>query len=470
MSKKKTEDKYLSERMAKSISPIDGRYGKKTAHLSKYFSEFALMEKRTEIELRYLLALDKTKLFPKFKKKELSKIKNILKYFKYEYYLKIKEIEKKLNHDVKAVEVFLIEELSLKNPNMIHFGLTSEDVNNLSFTLLLKEYLENEQIPQFEKIIKELVKKASDWKSDVFPARTHGQMASPTTGGKVISIFLDRLFLQYKQLNKFKFYGKFNGATGNYSAMYSAFPKFNWMKFSNDFIKSLDLIQNDSTSQIESHDFWAEYFSITTRINNILIDMDRDVWMYLMLGNFTIGAKKGEVGSSTMPHKINPINFENSEGNLELSNAMLEFFIHKLTKSRLQRDLSDSTVSRNLGVGLSHSFLGISEAIVGLSKIKMNKIYCKNEVENHPELLAEPIQTILRRVGLKNPYDEMKKLTRGKSVTKKTIVKFIDNLKVDKKVKDELKKIDVVNYIGQAEKITQSVVNKMNKYFNNELH
>ncbi|MEA3500439.1 MAG: adenylosuccinate lyase [Candidatus Marinimicrobia bacterium] len=464
MSKIESENKFTTEQMAKSISPLDGRYGKKTFHLGEYFSEFALMKKRTEVELKYLLALNETGLFVKFTKKEVLNIKNILKDFKLEYYSEIKNIEKKLNHDVKSVEVFLIEKLSLKNPNMIHFGLTSEDINNLSYSLLLKEYLKNEQLLQIEKMMKIIFEKADEWKSTIFPARTHGQMASPTTAGKEMSVFLNRLFLQYKRLSKFKFCGKLNGATGNYSAMYSAFPKYNWIKFSNNFIKSLGLVPNEVTTQIDSHDIWAEYFSIIIQINNILIDLDKDIWLYLMLGYFTISSNKNEVGSSTMPHKINPINFENSEGNLELSNSMLEFFIRKLTNSRLQRDLSDSTVSRNLGVGLTHAFLGLNETITGLKKVNVNIEKCKNEIESHPELLAEPIQTILRRVGLKDPYNEMKKLTRGKIITEKIINNFIENLQVDKTVKNELKKLSVVNYIGQAEKVTQNVLNKVKKY------
>lgn len=461
---KKSEDKNKFIGVVQPISPLDGRYGKKTVRLGKYFSEFALMQKRTEVELKYLIALNETGLFVKFTKKEMSNIKNIINDFKLEYYSEIKNIEKKLNHDVKSVEVFLIEKLSLKNPNMIHFGLTSEDVNNLSYSLLLKEYLKNEQLPQVEKMMKTFFEKADGWKSTIFPARTHGQMASPTTAGKEISVFLNRLFLQYKRLNKFKFCGKLNGATGNYSAMYSTFPKYNWIKFSNEFVEGLDLVPNEVTTQIDSHDIWAEYFSIIIQINNILIDLDKDIWLYLMLGYFTISSNKNEVGSSTMPHKINPINFENSEGNLELSNSMLEFFIRKLTNSRLQRDLSDSTVSRNLGVGLTHAFLGLNETITGLKKVNINEEKCKNEIENHPELLAEPIQTILRRAGFKDPYYEMKKLTRGKMITGKTITKFIGNLKCGKNVKDELYKLDVLNYIGKAEKITKNVLNKVKNY------
>ncbi len=464
MSINKLECECLKEQMAKSISPIDGRYGKKTAHLGQYFSEFALMQKRTEVELQYLIALNNTGLFEKFTEMELSNIKNILSDFKNEYFVKIKTIENKLNHDVKSVEVFLIEELSLKNPNMIHFGLTSEDVNNLSYSLLLKEYLENEQISQIKNVMKNIYEKADNWKSIVFPARTHGQMASPTTAGKEMSVFLNRIFEQYKRLSKFKFCGKFNGATGNYSASYSAFPEYDWIKFSNEFIKSLGLIPNEATTQIDSHDVWAEYFSIIAQINSILIDLNKDIWLYLMLGNLAISSNKDEVGSSTMPHKINPINFENSEGNLELSNSMLEFFIRKLTNSRLQRDLSDSTVSRNLGVGLAHSFLGMNETIVGLKKVVVNEERCKNEVENHPELLAEPIQTILRRVGVKDPYNEMKKLTRGKIITEQMIIKFIENLQVDEIVKNELLKLKVVDYIGQAEKVAQNILEKVKKH------
>jgi adenylosuccinate lyase len=444
--------------MFKEISPLDGRYASRLSALGEYFSEFALMRARVLVELRFLEALDETGLFEKLTSEEHVQIKQVGKNFSEQDYLEIKEIEKTLNHDVKSCEVFLIKKLGLKNPNMIHFGLTSEDVNNLSYNFLFRDYLKYEQLPQLKDLIRELLVHAENWKDVPFPARTHGQMASPSTGGKEMAVYISRLVRQIEQLDKFKFLGKLNGATGNYSALWSAFPNYDWLGFSRSFMEKHGLECNEVTTQIEDHDTWALYFSITRQINNIVIDLNRDVWFYLTLGYLVISADKGAVGSSTMPHKVNPINFENSEGNLQISNALLTGLIDKLGNSRLQRDLSDSTVSRNIGVALAHSYLALQETIKGLKKLGINEARCREELENHPELLAEPIQTILRKEGVEDPYNLLKEITRGKRISKNELAEFIDKLAVSEQAKTQLKALDTKTYIGWAPKICRNVI------------
>ena len=444
--------------MIKEISPLDGRYADRLSHLGEYFSEFSLMRMRVMVELRYLLALDESGLFEKFTSDETKKIQFYQGNFCDVDYQRIKEIEKTTNHDVKSCEIFLQEKLSLNQPNMIHFGLTSEDVNNLAYTFLFKEYLEKEQLSQLETILKILIDHAEAWQDTPFPARTHGQMASPSTGGKEMTVFLTRLLRQYEKLKSFTFLGKLNGATGNYSALKAAFPKFDWIAFSEKFMKKYGLKNNPVTTQIEDHDTWAEYFSITKQINNIILDMDRDIWLYLTLGYLAISAEKDAVGSSTMPHKVNPINFENSEGNMQVSIALLNGLIDKLGNSRLQRDLSDSTVTRNIGVALAHSYLAIQETTKGLKKLNINPVRCEHELKTHPELLAEPIQTILRREGIENPYNLLKDFTRGQDISEDELGKFIDQLDIGDPVKAELKSLSVMSYLGNAQKISARAV------------
>ena len=446
------------KRMIKEISPLDGRYADRLSHLGEYFSEFALMRMRVMVELRFLLALDESGLFEKFTADEIKRIQYYQDNFSDTNYQRIKEIEKTTNHDVKSCEIFLQEKLNLKQPNLIHFGLTSEDVNNLAYTFLFKEYLEKDQLSQLETILKILVDHAGAWQDIPFPARTHGQMASPSTGGKEMAVFLTRLLRQYEKLKSFIFLGKLNGATGNYSALKAAFPDFNWIAFSEKFMQKYGLKSNPVTTQIEDHDTWAEYFSVTKQINNIILDIDRDIWLYLTLGYLAISAEKGAVGSSTMPHKVNPINFENSEGNMQVSIALLNGLIDKLGNSRLQRDLSDSTVTRNIGVALAHSYLAIQETAKGLKKLSINAVRCEHELKSHPELLAEPIQTILRRQGIENPYNLLKDFTRGQDVSEDELGKFIDQLDIADQVKAELKSLSVVSYLGYAQKITGQAV------------
>jgi len=444
----------------KPISPLDGRYSSRLAHLGEYFSEFALMRMRVHVELRFLLALDKTGFFPKLSDGEQKNITRQENGFTEADFARIKEIEADINHDVKACEVFLREKLGLAHPNMIHFGLTSEDVNNLAYSLLLKAYVEEQQIPQLRELMTHLLNHCRNWKAVPFPARTHGQMASPTTAGKEMAVFLSRLLKLYQRLKNFKFCAKLNGATGNYSALLAAFPNYDWINFSEEFMQANSLDANLITTQIEDHDNWAEYFSIVRQINHVVLDLDRDIWLYLTLGYLLISADKGAVGSSTMPHKVNPINFENSEGNLQLSTAMLNGLTDKFGQSRLQRDLSDSTVERNIGVALSHSWLAVSETIRGLKKLAVNEARCLEELNAHPELLAEPIQTILRREGVDDPYSLLKDITRGKRVTREELTALADKLNLRPEVRDELKKLSTTTYIGAAEQICGRVIEK----------
>ncbi len=449
--------------MLKAISPLDGRYGQRVGKLGDYFSEYALMGARVWVELQYLPALDKTGVFPSLNKREIKRIESLSQSFGKEDYHKIKAIEAELNHDVKACEVFLGDALKLRYPNMIHFGLTSEDINNIAHTLLIKKYRDEEQLPQVRELLLFLAERIREWKALPFPSRTHGQMASPTTAGKEMAVFASRLLRQFKALRALRFRGKCNGATGNYSALAVAAPGTDWIKFSKDFLKALDLEMNPATTQIEDHDTWAEYFSLTERINNILLDMNTDIWTGLMLGYFRQKPSKNEVGSSTMPHKVNPINFENSEGNIGISNVLLHHFSEKLTRSRLQRDLSDSTVERNFGVALGHAFLAAEESRRGLEKITVNTEYCEKALHAYPELLAEPIQTILRREHFENPYDMLKNLTRGQSMSIAQLNKFINALKVSDGVRKELTELRTHTYTGLAEKICNEVLREISK-------
>lgn len=444
--------------MQHPISPLDGRYGSKLEQLSHYFSEKALMRMRTKVELMYLLALNDTQLFTPMNEVGKRSILRALDEFTEEDYQQIKTIERTTNHDVKAVEIFLREKLSLQDNNLIHFALTSEDINNLAHSLLLKEYLEEVHLPQIKELIKKLAALANDWKSIPFPARTHGQKASPSTAGKELAVFINRLVRQYKKLKDFRFSGKINGAVGNYSAMLAAFPDYDWIHFSNKFLENIGLEANIATTQIEDHDTWAAYFNITRQINNIVMDLDVDCWLYISRDLFSEQTKEGEVGSSTMPHKVNPINFENSEGNLSLSNALLVALSDRLCRSRMQRDLSDSTVSRNIGVGLAHSHLAIKETLKGLNKLKINKELCISELNNSPELLAEPIQTILKTANVDDPYNLLKAYTRGKKLSSQDINNFITSLDVPDRLKERMRLFTPINYIGDAVRVCELVL------------
>ena len=449
--------------MLKAISPLDGRYGERVEKLGDYFSEYALMGARVWFELQYLLALDRTGVFPALAKREVKRIEKLSGSFAKADFDRIKEIEAEIDHDVKACELYLADALKLRHPNMIHFGLTSEDVNNTAHSLLLKKYRDEQQLPQLRELLDMLGGRIGDWKSLPFPARTHGQMASPTTAGKEMAVFASRILRQYKALKALRFRAKCNGSTGNYSALHAAAPDVDWITFSQEFLASLDLDMNPATTQIEDHDTWSEYFSVSARINTVILDMDADIWNYLMLGYLRQKSAQAEVGSSTMPHKVNPINFENSEGNAGIANALLLHFTRKLPRSRLQRDLSDSTVERNFGTALGHGYLAIAETMRGLAKLEVNSAGCEKELDAYPELLAEPVQTILRREDFDRPYDMLKNLSRGRSMSVADLNRFINSLKVTDKVRKELTELRSRSYTGLAEKICNEVLREIKK-------
>lgn len=440
-----------------AISPIDGRYRPKTMELSNYFSEFALIKYRVKIEVLYLIELSKVKVVRKLSVKEKKLLTSLFENFTLGEAGRVKAIEKKINHDVKSVEYFVKEKItksSLKDLNeFVHFALTSEDVTNLAYSLMIKDCLNEIYFPTLDNLIRQINLLVKRYKNIPMLARTHGQPASPTTLGKEFGVFVYRLKRQTKTFPKLT--GKLNGAVGNYNAHQIAYPKVNWIKFSQEFINGIGLQPNLVTTQIENHDCWAELFQVMVRVNNILIDFNRDMWTYISLDYLKQKPKKGEVGSSTMPHKVNPIDFENSEGNLGIANSIFNHLANELPISRLQRDLTDSTVERNIGVAFAHTLLALKSTLKGLGKIELNHEVIKTDLENHPEVVAEAIQVILRREGVKMPYEELKKLTRGKKVTLKNLHQFIDRLKVSARVKKELKQITPENYVGLAKKLTK---------------
>ncbi len=448
-----------------TVNPLDGRYKDKVADLIPYFSEYALMKYRVMMEGEYLIALSsygKTKL----RKFNPTEIKNIRKLYDLSEkdFEKIKKIEETTNHDVKAVEYFIKEKLketTLKNElEWVHFSLTSEDTNNVAYALLLSDALDKTIVPKIKEVISKLNDLAKKYKSLPMLARTHGQSASPTTFGKEIKVFVARLEKKLEKLQSIKIEAKLNGATGNYNAHLAAYPKNDWINFSKKYIESfntkaraLKLKANTHTTQIECHDSYIEIFDNLKHINTILIGLNQDIWRYISDNYIGQIPKKGETGSSTMPHKVNPIDFENSEGNLGLANALFEFFARKLPISRLQRDLSDSTVERSFGTAFGHSYLAYLSLLKGLGKISVNENKIKEDLNNHPEVIAEAIQTILRREGASMPYEKLKELTRGKEITLADIHTFIKNLEVSNNLKKELLKITPENYTGLASKL-----------------
>lgn len=441
-----------------AISPLDGRYHGSTLELAGYFSEFALIKSRARIELKYLLALDEANLFPRLHKSQRNRVKDFLRNFPQSYAVRVKEIEKTVNHDVKALEYFLRDALRLRNPNMIHFGLTSEDVNNLAYSSIFQEFKVSCLLPVLRRLVLDLCNIAELWQDCPFPTRTHGQLASPSTAGKEIAVFVGRLAKLYNRIIRAVFSGKLNGATGNYSAMLAAFPDYDWLGFSRRFVEDFGFDFNLATTQIEDHDSWAEFFNLVRQVNNVVIDLNQDFWNYLALGLFNETAPAEEVGSSTMPHKINPVRFENSEGNLHVANSILIMLSEKLTRSRMQRDLSDSTVTRNVGTALSHSYLGIRQTIAGLKRINLNQAVCLETLRGSEFLLAEPIQTILRTETCDDPYQWLKELSRGKAITRKSLEAFIDRLQVPPEIKQRLKNQKVEQYVGIAGKICRETL------------
>lgn len=438
-----------------AISPIDGRYRSQVQHLDDYFSEYALIRYRVLVEVEYFLFLSKKKLFPlsaPIRKHLLSVMEN----FSLEDAQLIKKTEKITNHDVKAVEYFLktkLEELGVDTAGVqewIHFGLTSQDINNTAIPLLWKHAVEFEYLPGILNLKRQLQVLAEEWNEIPMLARTHGQPASPTRLGKEIMVFIERIENQVEQLIQAPFSAKFGGATGNFNAHYVAFPKKDWAKLGNEFVEgTLGLQRQQYTTQIEHYDNLAAHFDGIKRINTILIDFCRDIWTYVSMDYFKQKIKKGEVGSSAMPHKVNPIDFENAEGNLGIANALFEHFSAKLPISRLQRDLTDSTVLRNVGVPFAHTILSLKSIEKGLDKLVLHREKLHQDLENNWAVVAEAIQTVLRRENYPKPYEALKALTRGNAgITKQSMHRFIDGLKVSASLKKELKKITPHNYVG----------------------
>lgn len=435
-----------------AISAIDGRYRKQVQHLDEYFSEYGLMKYRVQVEIAYLLFLEKKGFFSLSGKvsKHLVKLSND---FGPEDAQEIKQIEFTTNHDVKAVEYFLKNELEKSGgktaKEWVHFGLTSQDINNTATPLLWKHAIEYEYLPGLLNLNAQLKLLAEEWKDIPMLAHTHGQPASPTRLGKEIMVFVERIENQIGQFIGIPFTGKFGGATGNFNAHHVAFPKTDWKKFANEFVHQIGLSRQQHTTQIEHYDNLAAHFDCMKRINNILIDFSRDIWTYVSMEYFKQRTKKGEIGSSAMPHKVNPIDFENAEGNLGLANSLFEHLSSKLPISRLQRDLTDSTVLRNIGVPFAHTLIAFRSIEKGLGKLIINDAKIHEDLENNWAVVAEAIQTILRRENHPNPYEALKSLTRGNAqVDKKVIHSFIDSLEIKDSIKKELKKITPHNYTG----------------------
>lgn len=439
-----------------AISPIDGRYRSKTISLSPYFSEEALIKYRVLVEVEYFIALREADLpqLAKIDKSIYDSLRAIYKNFSTEDALWIKETEKTTNHDVKAVEYFIkskFDGLGLQEyKEFIHFGLTSQDINNTAIPLSTKEAFENVYLPGLVSVIAKLKELAMEWKDIPMLARTHGQPASPTRLGKEILVFVERLEEQMRLLFNVPFAAKFGGATGNYNAHKVAYPNTDWRKFGSDFVEnSLGLHHSFPTTQIEHYDHFAAFFDALKRINTILIDLDRDIWTYVSMDYFKQKIKAGEIGSSAMPHKVNPIDFENSEGNLGIANAIFEHLSAKLPLSRLQRDLTDSTVLRNIGVPMGHTLIAFEATLKGLNKLLLNEEKFAEDLEKNWAVVAEAIQTILRREGYPNPYEALKDLTRTNTViNKEAIHNFIGTLKVSEEVRVELMQITPSNYLG----------------------
>lgn len=436
-----------------AISPIDGRYRNQVQHLDEYFSEFALMKYRVLVEVEYFQFLAGKKFFS-LTAPVRKALREIVDNFNIEDAQKIKETEKITNHDVKAVEYFIKEKLKAVNADKVtewvHFGLTSQDINNTAIPLSWKHAVEIEYLPALLNLNRQLEILSEDWKDIPMLARTHGQPASPTRLGKEIRVFVERLENQVEQFIYVPFTAKFGGATGNFNAHQVAYPNKNWVKLGNDFVEGvLGLQRQQFTTQIEHYDFLAAHFDGMKRINTILLDFCRDIWTYISLDYFKQRTKKGEIGSSAMPHKVNPIDFENAEGNLGIANALLEHLAAKLPVSRLQRDLTDSTVLRNIGVPFAHIILAIKSIEKGLDKLVLNDERIYSDLDNNWAVVAEAIQTVLRRENYPQPYEALKELTRGKNgINKQSMHEFIDGLKISATLKKELKKITPHNYVG----------------------
>ena len=449
----------MSDRL-NAISPLDGRYGNAVKNLSAFFSESALMRFRLKVEIEYLIAIGNEKRIHElgpFSTTEQTRLREIYKNFNSAGAEKVKEIEATTNHDVKAIEYYIQDKVKMALHPWIHFALTSEDVNNLSYSLMWKDGLQQAYLSTLQLVNKELKKLARKYKKSSMLALTHGQPATPTTLGKELAVFCSRLDRQIKQIKAHKFLGKFGGATGTWSAHVVAYPKTNWKRFAERLIKSLGLEPNMITTQIEPHDSLAESYHQIIRVNSVLTGLCRDMWSYISRGILAQKKISGEVGSSTMPHKINPIQFENAEGNLCLSSSLLTHLAAKLTISRMQRDLSDSTTLRNQGVALGYSYLALRNISKGLGRITIDKSKLTQELDNHWEVLAEAIQTILRKSGNPDAYEQLKEIVRGQSITAETVTGFVSLLKISNADKKVLMNLTPESYIGLAPKLVDLI-------------
>lgn len=449
-----------------ALSPLDGRYQPKLDALRPFFSEYALIKHRAWVEIEWLKALaaaaDLKEITP-FSKETIEELDAAISNFSEADAAQVKAIEVRTNHDVKALEYWLKEKFDgnpeiKKASEFIHFACTSEDINNLSHGLMLKTARDSVMLPFLNDVISRLTVLANEFADQPMLSRTHGQTASPTTMGKELANVAYRLRRQYAQLEKNDILGKINGAVGNFNAHLSAYPNTDWESFARRFVESLGLVYNPMTIQIEPHDYMAELYDTFARINTILIDFNRDVWGYISVGYFKQKVKAGEIGSSTMPHKVNPIDFENSEGNLGLANAVLRHMAEKLPISRWQRDLTDSTVLRNMGVGFGYTLLGYDSCLRGLNKLEINTQRLAEDLDNSWEVLAEPIQTVMRRYGIENPYEQLKELTRGKGgINKASLHVFINTLNIPHEAKQALLNMEPSTYIGKAKELAKTI-------------
>ncbi|RUM54503.1 MAG: adenylosuccinate lyase [Methylococcus sp.] len=448
-----------------AISPIDGRYAEKVSDLRPIFSEYGLIRFRTEVEIRWLQHLaecPKIGEIPRLSADAQSQLNALLEGFSLADAERVKEIEKTTNHDVKAIEYFLKEKIAnseelARISEFIHFSCTSEDINNLAYALMLKHGRDSVILPALDGLIENIKNLALNYAGQSMLSRTHGQSASPTTIGKELANVAARLESQRSQFANIAIRGKMNGAVGNYNAHRVAYPEVNWPELSEAFIRALGIEYNPYTIQIEPHDYMAELFHALSRINTVLIDLDRDLWSYISLGYFRQKTVAGEIGSSTMPHKVNPIDFENSEGNLGIANAMLAHLSAKLPISRWQRDLTDSTVLRNIGVAMAHTTIAFQATMKGLSRLELNRSRLEQDLENNWEVLAEPIQTVMRRYGIENPYEKLKELTRGQEISAEKLQSFVKTLDLPADAKEKLLALTPSNYVGYARELAQKI-------------
>lgn len=451
-----------------AISPIDGRYAEKTQSLRAVFSEYGLMRFRLTVEIRWLQQLSRMTQItevPSLSEEASQFLDTVVSHFSEQDARGIKQIETTTNHDVKAIEYYLKDKIAgnaelLRISEFVHFACTSEDINNLSHALMLAEGRDTILVPQMENLIAEMTQLASTHADIPMLSRTHGQTASPTTMGKEVANVVARLRKQVQHLQNVKLCGKINGAVGNYNAHFSAYPEIDWQQQAEDFVTGLGLEWNPYTTQIEPHDYIAELFDAICRFNTILLDFDRDIWAYISLGYFKQKTIAGEIGSSTMPHKVNPIDFENSEGNLGLANAIFNHLSAKLPISRWQRDLTDSTVLRNMGVGFGYSSIAYAAALKGIGKLELNREIIAADLDSAWEVLAEPIQTVMRRYGIEKPYEKLKALTRGQKITANIIQEFVDTLNIPDEAKNALKKLTPASYTGNAASQAKKIIRR----------